>query len=85
MANEIAKQGNELKRSEFRQRARELCTDYRMVLAIDETAKGQKEGRKRRAWGRRGKRINISKYWDPTRHKRYSMLAAMDKDGFVLS
>jgi hypothetical protein len=80
--NEVAQQQDAAERCEYREAMAQI-SDPRMFIFIDETHKDRNAARRRRAWGKRGKKNNISKLFSPDGEVLYTLLAAADIDGFV--
>ena len=57
-----------------------------MAIFIDETYKGQNDGRRKRRWGRKGKKATYRRplTFTGSHDRRYSLLAAADINGFVI-
>ena len=78
---EIAKQRNEEDRQLFKSALLEIVEHPEMLVFIDETHKDKNASRRRRAWGRRGVNLELSRRFEDT--VRYTLIGVADFNGFV--
>ena len=82
MITDMAAQRDAVLRLEFQQQLASFELPY-LFTFIDETHKGRNASRRRRAWARRGTDNSISAFFAPGRDALYSLLAAVDINGFI--
>jgi hypothetical protein len=80
-----ARQRSELKRMQYRVRLGLMSKNPVQLIFIDETHRSSNASRRRRAWGKRGSPVVIDSFFEEDFRKRYTLIAACDLNGFVLS
>ena len=78
---EIAKQRNEEDRELFKAALADVLEHPNMLVLVDETHKDKNASRKKRAWGRRGENLELSRWFQDT--VRYTLIGVADFDGFI--
>ena len=78
---EIALQRNEEDRELFKEALLAIVEHPEMLILVDETHKDKNASRKRRAWGRRGVNLELSRWFEDT--VRYTLIGVADFNGFV--
>ena len=78
-----AQQQDAGQREDYKQLMERLVKSPNQVMWIDETDKGANASRRKRAWRRRGKRVEISAIFDSNDINRYTMIEAANLSGFV--
>ena len=83
---ETAKQRDETERIRYKEALASLVTDVGQVIFIDKTHKDQNTSRRRRGWGARNRNTGglTMRRWFRS-NVRYTLIAAMDIDGFIPS
>lgn len=79
---ESAKQRDEIERVRYKEALQSLIQNPRQGFVIDETHKDSRASRRQRAWTRRNSGGAEVKKWFYN-HVRYTMIAAMNIDGFI--
>jgi len=74
VVNEMARQRNSAERLRYREDIAAV-PDPAMLIFLDETHKDRNAARRRRAWGPRGKRVDVSRTFCPGGESRYTLLA----------
>ena len=84
-AIEIAAERDEEERARYLESREIGLARPEMAVFIDETFKGKNDGRRKRRWGRKGKKASYRRplTFTGSHDRRYSMLAAADVNGFV--
>ena len=85
LAFETAAQQNQIERAKHLAQLRDITADPRCFIFIDETAKDRKASRRSRLWHPRNTRNNRPSLFANMKEYRYSMLGAVDIEGFVKS
>ena len=82
VCHDSAIQRNELERTRYKEALRVLVHDVAELVFIDETHKDRNSARRRRVWGVRNSGGMAMNRWFRL-NVRYSLIAAMDIDGFI--
>ena len=81
VVQEIASQRNEEDRELFKNALLEILEHPEMLCFVDETHKDRNASRRRRAWGRRGSKLELHRWFENT--VRYTFIGVADFNGFV--
>ena len=81
--NDAALQRNEKLLDEYRRALHSILKDKdpNVLIYVDETHKDRNASRRRRAWGYRGEKLSLRRWFNQT--SRYTLIAAADIAGFV--
>lgn len=78
---EITQQGNEEDRELFRSALLEILEHPEMLILVNETHKDKNASRRKRAWGRNGINLELSRWFEDT--MQYTLIGVADFYGFV--
>ena len=78
---EIALQRNQEDRELFKSALLEVLDHPEMLILVDETHKDKDASRRKRAWGRKGINLELSRWFEDT--VRHALIGVADFDGFV--
>jgi transposase len=78
-------QRDEEERREFLESIEHFLVNPNQLVFLDEAQKDRNASRRRRSWARRGKGAFRDAYFNGTRNKRYTLIAACDIDGFIIN
>ena len=78
---EIAAQRNEEDREQFKRALMEIVEHPEMLCFVDETHKDRNASRRKKAWGKRGRKLELHRWFENT--VRYTLIGVADFSGFI--